>query len=64
MKKYGLAALATGGLAAAIVGLAAPAHANENGPTVDRGLDHRTQVEVLRPDVYLPHIDGTVFRAY
>jgi len=64
MKKFGFAAVAASGLAAAILGLAAPAGAAAPAPlnltTISTDLDHHGWVYQLGPNVYVPQVDSSV----
>ncbi|WP_082695853.1 hypothetical protein [Mycobacterium sp. IS-1742] len=70
MKKYGLVATVAGALTAAVVGLAAPAQADEPGGGQGRDRDrhsvydrdHRNYpwLNQLVPRVVVPHVDTTV----
>ena len=64
MKKFGSAAIAASGLAAAVLGLAAPASATVatalNSTTISADLDHHVWVNQIGPDVYVPQVDNGV----
>ena len=69
MKKFGFATIAATGLAAAILGLAAPAQAvtNAEAPTVmnaslsvPAGVDHLDWLNDIKPKVNVPHVDTSV----
>jgi hypothetical protein len=64
MKKFGFAAIAASGLAAAVLGLAAPASATVatglNSTTISTDLDHHDWVHQIGPDVYIPQVDTSV----
>jgi hypothetical protein len=51
MKKFGFASIVASGLAAAVLGLAAPAQAD---------LGHNTWVNQMGPNVTVPHVDTSV----
>ena len=51
MKKFGFATIAASGLAAAIVGFAAPAQA---------GIDHHDWLHNIQPQVTVPQVDTSV----
>lgn len=62
--KFGFAALAAAGLSAAIVGLAAPAHAAAPAPatstTISAGVDHLGWLDQIQPKATAPKVDNTV----
>jgi hypothetical protein len=64
MKKLGFAAIAASGLAAAIVGLAAPATALAEAPatavTISQGIDHTTWLNDITQTAKVPSVDTTV----
>jgi hypothetical protein len=69
MKKFGFATIAASGLAAAILGLAAPVQAatGVEAPTVlasaieiPTGIDHHQWVHDIQPKVNVPQVDTTV----
>lgn len=69
MKNRGFATAITGGLAVAILGLAAPASAAITdvpaataGPTivVPAGIDHHSWLDQITPRVNVPKVDNTV----
>ena len=51
MKKFGFASIVASGLAATVLGLAAPAQAD---------LEHNTWVHQIGPSVTVPHVDTSV----
>ena len=66
MKKIGTAIVVLTGLAAAILGLAAPAPATSSSPVLDSafetkiGLDHLDWLDDIRPKVNVPTVDTSV----
>ena len=66
MKKLGFATIAASGLAAAILGLAAPATAVEAPTAVtsaiefSAGIDHHQWINDIQPKVNEPKVDTTV----
>jgi hypothetical protein len=65
MKKFGFATIAATGLAAAIVGLAAPAQASADTTAVapvsySQGIDHHAWLNDIRQPVNVPTVDSTV----
>ena len=64
MKKFGFAAVAATGLAAAVVGLAAPAQANTTALppviTIATGVDHLGWIDDIQPKVNVPQVDNSV----
>ncbi len=54
MKKFGFAGIVATGLAAAVLGLAAPAQA---------GVDHRTWIDHVGPHVTVPQVDTSVHQS-
>jgi hypothetical protein len=54
MKKFGIASIVASGLAAAVVGLAAPASA---------GVDHHAWLDQISPTVNVPQVDTTVHQS-
>lgn len=54
MKKLGFTTVIAGGLAAAVVGLAAPASAS---------LDHHTWLDQITNSATAPHVDTTVHQS-
>ena len=64
MKKFGFAAVAATGLAAAVVGLAAPAQANTTAlppvTTIATGVDHLGWIDDIQPKVNVPQVDNSV----
>jgi len=64
MKKFGFATIVASGLAAAVLGLAAPATAAVStgltSTTISTDLDHRFWVDQISPDVSVPHVDTSV----
>jgi hypothetical protein len=69
MKKIGLATLVTGGLAAAILGFAAPAQGASvadthpvscSTPGPITGIDHLHWLDDIRPKVNVPNVDTDV----
>jgi hypothetical protein len=67
MKKFGLAAIAASGLAAAVVGLAAPAQAITEAPatpvtpvTFSQGIDHHAWLNDIRQPVNVPSVNTAV----
>ncbi|ABK70797.1 hypothetical protein [Mycolicibacterium smegmatis] len=54
MKKFGFAGIVATGLAAAVLGLAAPAQA---------GVDHHTWINQIGPHVSVPQVDTTVHQS-
>lgn len=69
MKKFGFATIAAGGLAAAIVGLAAPAQAVAPGGAADNllsasnfvtGIDHHSWLDQIGPHVNVPQVNTGV----
>jgi hypothetical protein len=55
MKKFGFATIAASGLAAAIIGVAGPAHAD---------VIHHDWVYVIQPQVTVPHVDTSVHQSH
>jgi hypothetical protein len=69
MKKFGFAAIAASGLAAAILGLAAPAQAatGVDAPTAPASaillpttIDHHRWIHDIQPQVIVPQVDTSV----
>ncbi len=64
MKKFGLAAMVAGGLAAGILGVASPIQATafaEVLPVVEpAGVDHNQWINTVQPVVTVPQVDTTV----
>jgi hypothetical protein len=71
MKRFGWAATVAGALTAAVVGLAGPAQADDNGSdghggdrdrhsVYDRGHRNYPWLDQLVPRVIVPHVDTTV----
>jgi hypothetical protein len=66
MKKFGFATIAASGLAAAILGLAAPAQAvpGATAPivsaSVPTGVDHLDWLDDIQPKVNVPQVDTSV----
>lgn len=68
MKKFGLATIVTGGLAAAILAVAAPAQASVVADPVDvvspgnhpAGVEHNTWLDQIGPHAVVPQIDSSV----
>ena len=64
MKKFGFATIAASGLAAAVLGLAAPATAAVStgltSTTISTDLDHRVWIDQIGPAVTVPHVDTGV----
>jgi hypothetical protein len=56
MKKFGLAAIAASGLAAAVIGLAGPASADT--------AHHDWVYNLIQPQVTVPHVDTTVHQSH
>lgn len=54
MKKFGFATIVASGLAAAVVGLAAPAQAD---------IDHHAFINDITQTVVVPHVDTTVHQS-
>jgi hypothetical protein len=54
MKKFGIASIITGGMVAAVIGLAGPAQA---------GIDHHVWLDQISPTVVVPHVDTTVHQS-
>ena len=71
MKKFGIATTVAGGVAAAILGLAAPAQATMVADPVDvvsvgsypTGVDHRTWLDQIGPHVVAPQVDTSVHQS-
>jgi hypothetical protein len=63
MKKIGFAVVVSGGLAAAILGIAAPAPATSASPVLHSaletkiGVDHLDWLDDIRPKVNIPIVD-------
>jgi hypothetical protein len=64
MKKFGFAAIATSGLAAAMLGLAGPAQASTTAlspvATIATGVDHLDWINDIQPTVTVPKVDNSV----
>lgn len=64
MKKFGFATIIASGLAAAIVGFAAPAQADATDlpvlDTISAGVDHVGWINDIQPDVNVPKVDTAV----
>jgi hypothetical protein len=64
MKKFGFAAIAASGLAAAVLGLAGPAQASTTAPapvsTIATGVDHLGWINDIQPKVNVPKVDTSV----
>ena len=69
MKKFGIATIASGGLVAAVLGLAAPAEAIPvadapavlvSAPADPNGTDHQVWLDQLGPHVNVPQVDTSV----
>ena len=54
MKKFGFASIVASGMAAAVLGLAAPAQA---------GIDHHTWLDEIQPTATVPYTDTTVHQS-
>lgn len=54
MKKFGFASIVAGGMAAAVLGLAAPAQA---------GIDHHTWLDQINTSASAPHVDTSVHQS-
>jgi hypothetical protein len=59
MKKFGFATVAATGLAAAVLGFAAPAQA-VTAVDVPTGIDHHQWIHDIQPDVHVPQVDTSV----
>jgi hypothetical protein len=59
MKKFGFATIAATGLAAAVLGFAAPAQA-ATAVDVPTGIDHHQWVQDIQPNVSVPQVDTSV----
>jgi hypothetical protein len=55
MKKLGFATLVASGMAAAVLGLAAPANAD---------LIHHDWINIIQPQVSVPHVDTSVHQSH
>jgi hypothetical protein len=55
MKKFGFASIIAGGLAAAVLGLAAPAQAD--------ATHHYWIYDIVQPQVSVPHVDTSVHQS-
>jgi hypothetical protein len=55
MKKFGFASIIASGLAAAVLGLAAPASAD---------IGHHQWIDQIGPTVSVPHVDTTVHQSH
>jgi hypothetical protein len=63
MKKFGFATIAAAGLAAAIVGLAAPAQAATEAAapvSYSQGIDHHAWLNDIRQPVNVPSVNTAV----
>jgi hypothetical protein len=64
MTKFGFAAVATAGLAAALLGLAGPAQASTTAlptaTTIATGVDHLDWLNDIQPKVNVPQVDTSV----
>ena len=64
MKKFGIAAITASGLAAALLGLAGPAHASTTAlppvSTIATGIEHHHSIDDFQPTVTVPKVDTTV----
>jgi hypothetical protein len=64
MKKFGFAAIAASGLAAAVLGLAGPAQASTTAQapvsTIATGVDHLGWINDIQPKVNVPKVDTSV----
>jgi hypothetical protein len=64
MKKFGFAAIAASGLAAAILGLAGPAQASTAAlppvTTIATGIEHHHWINDIQPTVTVPKVDTSV----
>ena len=69
MKKYGFAAVVASGLAAAVLGFAAPAQANDEltVPVIpashSTGIDHLDWLNDIQPKVNIPQVDTGVHQS-
>jgi hypothetical protein len=54
MKKFGFASIVASGMAAAVLGLAAPAQA---------GIDHHAWLDEIQPTATVPYTDTTVHQS-
>lgn len=54
MKKFGFASIVASGMAATVLGLAAPAQA---------GIDHHTWLDEIQPTATVPYTDTTVHQS-
>lgn len=64
MNKFGFATIAATGLAAAVLGFAAPAAAMPAAvapvTTISTGIDHNSWLYEIQPRVSVPQVDTTV----
>jgi hypothetical protein len=68
MRKFGFAAVAASGIAAGLIGLAAPASAVvaeapaavTSSITIPAGIDHQTWLDDITPKVNVPKVDTSV----
>jgi hypothetical protein len=67
MKKFGFATIIASGLAATVLGLAAPtataAPVDRFGTTISAGIDHHAWLDDITPQVNVPHVDTTVHQS-
>lgn len=71
MKKFGFATVVASGLAAAALGFAAPALANDAAVTVpvtptgfSSGVDHLDWLNNIQPKVNVPQVDTSVHQSH
>jgi hypothetical protein len=68
MKQFGFATIIAGGLAAAVLGFAAPAATaapvDLSGTTISAGIDHHTWLDQITPQVNVPHVDTSVHQSH
>jgi hypothetical protein len=61
MKKFGFAAVIASGLTAAVIGIAAPAQA---AVQISTDVGHHAWVDVIQPQVDVPHVDTSVHQSH
>jgi hypothetical protein len=67
MKKFGFATIIASGLAAGVLGFAAPAAQAAVGPvsatTISAGVDHHVWLDQIGPSVNVPKVDTAVHQS-
>jgi hypothetical protein len=67
MKKFGFATIIASGLAAGVLGIAAPAAQADVAPAapslITTGIDHHTWLDEIGPNVSVPQVDTSVHQS-